>query len=244
MNVSPVKINNLTIKISKAISLVSALVTICILLLFSPILFGRRVFAVKQTDCTGYPVNSLAYYAYMPAENYFPGDCAAIQTERGLLLLTLTENDPEARVWHTAEDFKVYAEVPYEYLEGKVSAFCCLYLQGARRFSMHSRAFCRKNYISQSTAESRGRRPKMELTPEYIKAVRFTVKRGNTYDAAEVDAFLDELLVAVTARQNTPDADTLAAVCTIRAEMTEQITRAVLEAEKRIAPLLSDENAV
>ena len=84
----------------------------------------------------------------------------------------------------------------------------------------------------------------MELTHEYIKAVRFKVKRGNTYDAAEVDAFLDELLVAVTARQNTPDADTLAAVCTIRAEMTEQITRAVLEAEKRIAPLLSDENAV
>lgn len=77
----------------------------------------------------------------------------------------------------------------------------------------------------------------MELTPEYIKAVRFTVKRGNTYDAAEVDAFLDELLEAVTARQNR-------AVCTIRAEMTEQITRAVLEAEKRIAPLLSDENAV
>ena len=29
----------------------------------------------------------------------------------------------------------------------------------------------------------------MELTPEYIKAVRFTVKRGHTYDAAEVDAF-------------------------------------------------------
>ena len=84
----------------------------------------------------------------------------------------------------------------------------------------------------------------MELTPEYIKAVRFTVKRGNTYDAAEVDAFLDELLVAVTALQNRPDADTLAAVCTIRAEMTEQITRAVLEAEKRIAPLLSAENAV
>ena len=84
----------------------------------------------------------------------------------------------------------------------------------------------------------------MELTPEYIKAVRFTVNRGNTYDAAEVDAFLDELLEAVIARQNRPDADTLAAVCTIRAEMTEQITRAVLEAEKRIAPLLSDENAV
>ena len=84
----------------------------------------------------------------------------------------------------------------------------------------------------------------MELTPEYIKAVRFTVKRGNNYDAAEVDAFLDELLEAVIARQNRPDADTLAAVCTIRAEMTEQITRAVLEAEKRIAPLLSDENAV
>lgn len=84
----------------------------------------------------------------------------------------------------------------------------------------------------------------MELTPEYIKTVRFTVKRGNTYDAAEVDAFLDELLEAVTALQNRPDADTLAAVCTIRAEMTEQITRAVLEAEKRIAPLLSDENTV
>lgn len=60
----------------------------------------------------------------MPAEDYFPGDCAAIQTERGLLLLTLTENDPEACVWHTAGDSKVYAEVPYEYLEGKVSAFC------------------------------------------------------------------------------------------------------------------------
>ena len=84
----------------------------------------------------------------------------------------------------------------------------------------------------------------MELTPEYIKAGRYTVKRGNTYDAAEVDAFLDELLEAVIALQNRPDADTLAAVCTIRAEMTEQITRAVLEAEKRIAPLLSDENAV
>lgn len=59
-----------------------------------------------------------------------------------------------------------------------------------------------------------------------------------------MDAFLDELLEAVTALQNRPNADTLAAVCTIRAEMTEQITRAVLEAEKRIAPLLSDENAV
>ena len=255
MNVNPVKINSLTIKICKVVSLVSALATICILLLLSPILFGQCVFAVKQTDCTGYPVNSLAYYAYMPAEDYFPGDCAAIQTERGLLLLTLTENDPEARVWHTAGEFKAYAEVPYEYLEGKVSAFCLphmgfvaddwpvllpIFAGGAA----HSRAFCRKNYISQSTAESRGRRPKMELTPEYIKAVRFTVKRGNTYDAAEVDAFLDELLEAVTARQNTPDADTLAAVCTIRAEMTEQITRAVLEAEKRIAPLLSDENTV
>ena len=103
MNVNPVKINSFTIKISKAISLVGTLTTICILLLLSPVLFGQNAFAVKQTDCTGYPVNSLAYYAYM---------------------LTLTENDPEARVWHTAEDFKVYAEVPYEYLEGKVSAFC------------------------------------------------------------------------------------------------------------------------
>ena len=83
----------------------------------------------------------------------------------------------------------------------------------------------------------------MELTPEYIKSVRFTVKRGNAYDAAEVDAFLDELLEAVTTLQDRPDADTLAAVCTIRAEMTEQITRAVLDAEKRIAPLLADENS-
>lgn len=124
MNVKSVKVNNITAKICKAISLVGALATICILLLLSPILFGQRVFAVKQTDCTDYPVNSLAYYAYMPAEDYFPGDCAAIQTERGLLLLTLTENDPETRVWHTMGEFKAYAEVPYEYLEGKVSAFC------------------------------------------------------------------------------------------------------------------------
>ena len=71
MNVNPVKINSFTIKISKAISLVGALATIYILLLLSPILFGQCVFAVKQTDCTGYPVNSLAYYAYMPAEDYF-----------------------------------------------------------------------------------------------------------------------------------------------------------------------------
>ena len=124
MNAKSVKINSITAKTCKAISLVGTLATICILLLLSPILFGQRVFAVKQTDCTGYPVNSLAYYAYMPAEDYFPGDCAAIQTERGLLLLTLTENDPEARVWHTMGKFKAYAEVPYEYLEGKVSVFC------------------------------------------------------------------------------------------------------------------------
>lgn len=124
MNAKSVKINSLTIKICKAISLVGTLATICILLMLSPILFGQCVFAVKQTDCTGYPVNSLAYYAYMPAEDYFPGDCAAIQTERGLLLLTLTENDPEACVWHTMGKFKAYAEVSYEYLEGKVSAFC------------------------------------------------------------------------------------------------------------------------
>ena len=89
MNAKFIKINNFTIKISKAISLVGTLATIYILLLLSPILFGQCVFAVKQTDCTDYPVNSLAYYAYMPAEDYFPGDCAAIQTERGLLLLTL-----------------------------------------------------------------------------------------------------------------------------------------------------------
>lgn len=124
MNAKSVKLNNITVKICQAISLVSVFATICILLLFSPILFGQNAFAVKQTDCTGYPVNSLAYYAYMPAEDYFPGDCAAIQTERGLLVLTLTENDPETRVWHTMGEFKAYAEVPYEYLEGKVSVFC------------------------------------------------------------------------------------------------------------------------
>lgn len=124
MNAKPVKMNNLTIKICKVISLVGTLATICILLLLSPILFGQHLFIVKQAGCTDYPVNALAYYAYMPAEDYFPGDCAAIQTERGLLLLTLTENDPETRVWHTMEEFKAYAEVPYEYLEGKVSAFC------------------------------------------------------------------------------------------------------------------------
>lgn len=128
MNAKFVKINSLTIKICKAISLVGILATICILLMLSPILFGQCAFAVKQADCTGYPANSLAYYAYMPAEDYSPGDCTAIQTERGLLLLTLTENDPEARVWHTTGDFKVYAEVPYEYLEGKVSAFCLPYM--------------------------------------------------------------------------------------------------------------------
>ena len=50
MNAKFVKINNFTIKISKAISLVSTLATICILLLLSPILFGQCVFAVKQTD--------------------------------------------------------------------------------------------------------------------------------------------------------------------------------------------------
>ena len=124
MNAKSVKINSLTDQICKVISLVGALATICILLLLSPILFGQHAFAVKQTDCTDYPVNSLAYYAYVPAEDYFPGDCAAIQTERGLLLLTLTENDPETRVWHTMGEFKAYAEVSYEYLEGKVSAFC------------------------------------------------------------------------------------------------------------------------
>lgn len=65
----------------------------------------------------------------------------------------------------------------------------------------------------------------MELTPEYIKAVRFTVKRGNTYDAAEVDAFLDELLEAVTALQNRPDADTLAGLCFIYFELGFYICR-------------------
>ena len=124
MNAKLVKPNSFTIKTCKVISLVSVFAAICILLLLSPILFGQHLFAVKQTDCTDYPVNALAYYTYTPAEDYFPGDCAAIQTERGLLVLTLTENDPEARLWRTAGDFKAYAEVPYEYLEGKVGAFC------------------------------------------------------------------------------------------------------------------------
>lgn len=124
MSTSFVKASSFTLKFCKVVSLVSVLVTVCILLLLSPILFGRHMFSVKQTDCTDYPVNALAYYAYTPAENYFPGDCAAVKTERGLLVLTLTENESESRVWHTAGDFKAYAEVPYEYLEGKVSAFC------------------------------------------------------------------------------------------------------------------------
>lgn len=172
MNAKFIKINNFTIKISKAISLVGTLATIYILLLLSPILFGQNVFAVKQTDCTDYPVNSLAYYAYMPAEDYFPGDCAAIQTERGLLLLMLTENDPEARIWYTAGDFKVYAEVPYEYLEGKVGAFCLphmgfvaedwpvllpIFAGGAALFYAFSRVLPKKLYQPKY-----GRKPKEE----------------------------------------------------------------------------------
>ena len=87
--------------------------------------YGRR-FNPDETaiNAVEFFIRNLGGHVGMPAEDYFPGDCAAIQTERGLLLLTLTENDPEARVWHTAGDFKVYTEVPYEYLEGKVSAFC------------------------------------------------------------------------------------------------------------------------
>ena len=147
MNVNPVKINSLTIKTCKAISLVGTLATICILLLFSPILFGQYVFAVKQIDCTGYPVNSLAYYAYMSAEDYFPGDCAAIQTERGLLLLTLAENDPEARVWHTAGDFKVYAEVPHMgFVADDWPVLLPIFAGGAALFYAFSRVLTKKLY--------------------------------------------------------------------------------------------------
>lgn len=118
-----VKSVNITTKICKAVSLVSALMAICIVFLSAPIIFGLQMFSVKQTGCTDCPVNALTYYAYTPAENYFPGDCAAIQTERGFLVLKLTENDPETRTWHTTGDFKVYKSVPYEYLEGRVSEF-------------------------------------------------------------------------------------------------------------------------
>lgn len=88
---------------------------------------------------------------------------------------------------------------------------------------------------------------KVELTAEYLRRVRFTLRRGGAYDAGEVDAFMDALIAAVEARTKA-DTDTaytarLEAICEIRAEMTESIMRTMLEAEKKVAPLLeADEN--
>lgn len=87
----------------------------------------------------------------------------------------------------------------------------------------------------------------VELTADYLRHVRFKVRRGNTYDAGEVDAFMDALIAAVEARaEKEGDAAytaRLEAICEIRAEMTEQVMRAMLEAEKKIAPILAvDEN--
>ena len=78
---------------------------------------------------------------------------------------------------------------------------------------------------------------KVELTAEYLRRVRFTLRRGGAYDAGEVDAFMDALIAAVEARTKA-DTDAaytarLEAICEIRAEMTESIMRTMLEAEKR-----------
>ena len=87
---------------------------------------------------------------------------------------------------------------------------------------------------------------KVELTAEYLRRVRFTLRRGGAYDAGEVDAFMDAL-IAVEARTKA-DTDAaytarLEAICEIRAEMTESIMRTMLESEKKVAPLLeADEN--
>ena len=83
----------------------------------------------------------------------------------------------------------------------------------------------------------------VELTADYLRHVRFRIWRGNTYDAGEVDAFMDALIAAVEARaEKEGDAAytaRLEAVCEIRAEMTEQVMRVMLEAEKKIAPILA-----
>lgn len=85
----------------------------------------------------------------------------------------------------------------------------------------------------------------MRLTSEALRKVRFTVRKGNAYDAAEVDAFMDELIAAVEAQEASgadPDRTArLEAVCEIRAEMTERIMRELLDAEKQIAPLMDRE---
>lgn len=87
----------------------------------------------------------------------------------------------------------------------------------------------------------------IELTAGYLRGVRFKVRRGNTYDAAEVDAFMDALIAKVEALEDLsgdlPHVMRLEAVCEIRAEMTERIMRELLEAEKKLTPLLKqDEN--
>ena len=83
---------------------------------------------------------------------------------------------------------------------------------------------------------------KVELTAEYLRRVRFTLRRGGAYDAGEVDAFMDALIAAVEARTKA-DTARLEAICEIRAEMTESIMRTMLESEKKVAPLLeADEN--
>lgn len=83
----------------------------------------------------------------------------------------------------------------------------------------------------------------VELTADYLRHIRFRIRRGNTYDAGEVDAFMDALIAAVEARaEKEGDAAytaRLEAVCEIRAEMTEQVMRVMLEAEKKIAPILA-----
>ncbi|MCI5650777.1 MAG: DivIVA domain-containing protein [Ruminococcus bromii] len=85
----------------------------------------------------------------------------------------------------------------------------------------------------------------MRLTSEALRKVRFTVRKGNAYDAAEVDAFMDELIAAVEVQEAggaDPDRTArLEAVCEIRAEMTERIMRELLDAEKQIAPLMDRE---
>lgn len=82
----------------------------------------------------------------------------------------------------------------------------------------------------------------MRLTVEALRKVRFTVRKGNAYDAAEVDAFMDELIAAVEALEagdgGSPDRMArLEAICEIRAEMTARIMQEILDAEKQIAPL-------
>lgn len=83
----------------------------------------------------------------------------------------------------------------------------------------------------------------MKLTAEYLRSVQFTIRRGNAYDAREVDAFMDELIEAVEAERKGSAAEytqQLEAVCEIRAEMTEHIMREILNAEKKLLPLMQD----